>query len=212
MWFATELPKLDPSGREEAHVASKLQTIPRYCTWLRDVPRRAEQAGFVPDLSLMADPTLKLVLKAMKADEHLGCSDAYRWLHKRHAKIAAARKKHNSPWRSVIGEITAAGIVGGDGKPLTPKSISKIWQRVCRNIQAKAAAKPIPSAGSALKSLRSTAPPNWQPTPVTPSPSVRTPLAADALDNADAEAEAEAEAQLARLRRHVDERSGRKRA
>lgn len=159
----------------------------------------------------MADRTLERVLKAMEAEEHLGCSDAYRWLHKRHAKIAAARERHNPPWRSVIGEMTAAGLVGGDGKPLTRKTISKIWRRVCRDIEAKAAAATsVPSPMNALKPTRSTAPPNWRPTPIPSPPAVAQTPTAGTSNNA--EAEAEAEAQLARLRRHIDERSGRKRA
>lgn len=163
----------------------------------------------------MADQTLNRVLKAIRADEHAGCSDAYRWLHRRHAKIAAARAKHRPAWGPVIDEMTLAGIVGGDGKQLTRKSISKIWQRVCRDIQAKAlAATSAPAVGKGLPPMRSTAPPGWRPTPVVPVP--RTPPVAsktltDAEAQAEAEAEADAEEQLARIRRHIDERSGRKR-
>ena len=167
----------------------------------------------------MGDRTLTRVLRAMKTGEYVGRSDVYRWLRKRHARIAEARKKHNPSWVGVAQEIAAAGIVGRDGKPPTNATVSKIWKRVCHDIASEAVQR---STGVPLpKGNRTHAPATWrpeqvpaqparqpaQPTPSGPAspdrtagtmPGVRGPVSDDVV-----------EARLAALRRTLDERSGR---
>ena len=159
----------------------------------------------------MGDKTLKRVLRVMQEEEYVGRSDVYRWLRNRHGQIAAARDKHDPSWAPVAREIAAAGVLGRDGKLPTRKTIAKIWHRVCRDVAAEISDRTTTLLASGAN--RSRAPATWRPTAIPPpvlAMSSQSQPNSVASTPKQTEAEARADAQLARLRRHVDERSGRK--
>lgn len=160
------------------------------------------------DPAPMTDKLLAAVVARAAGHFSRKRSDAYRWLLAHHGDLAAVFAKHPACWPDVAATMAAAGVLGGRGRPLTGQAVRRIWGRVCRDVQAAAtfqAAGVRPGAGATRPPMPSSALPGWRPIPVAPPPAPGTPA------DADAEAEAEAERQLARLRRHIDERSGRKR-
>lgn len=143
-------------------------------------------------------------------------SDAYRWLLARHGELAAAFAGHPPCWPDMAATLAAAGVLGGRSRPLTGQAVRRIWGRVRRDVQAAARLQapgmrphagtkpPIPSSVSPSWRPTPTSPPGWQPKPTLSGRVFESP-------EAEAAAEADAEEQLARLRRHIDERSGRRR-
>jgi hypothetical protein len=61
------------------------------------------------------------------------------------------------------------GVSGQDGAPLSVKSVSKVWQRVCRDVEAEAVVKA--KAGRAVgRKMPSRISPEWRPVVVPPPP------------------------------------------
>lgn len=164
----------------------------------------------------MAEKIPKREIARLRKRRHRGRTDLYRYLRENLPDLLAQGFGTNAgpSWDDLVLTLTRAGHTNRWGGPVTVEGVRKVFAGVKEDLareQAEAATRPIP--GRLAAPLRAVAPPNWRPTPTTPPPAeAPTPLATDTSTNPDAEAEAEAEAQLARLRRHIDERSGRKRA
>lgn len=167
----------------------------------------------------MGDRTLARVLRAMKAGEYVGRSDMYRWLRNRHAAIAAVRQKHDPSWVGVAEELAAAGILGRKGKPPTRKTITKIWNRVCRDVASEAVQRLacVPLA----KGTGTHAPVTWRPQQVPAQPARQPaqptqpgPATSDRIGDTmpgvrGPVSDEVVQARKAALRRTLDERSGR---
>ena len=112
----------------------------------------------------MADRLLNKVVARTEKRFGRRQSDAYRWLHARHRDLAATFTKHPPCWPDIADTIAAAGILGGRGRPLTGRAVRRIWERVCRDVQAVAM---VQVAGIRTRSRpRVNASASWQPTPV----------------------------------------------
>ena len=126
----------------------------------------------------MTDEALARVVNGIRSRPHGNCTDLYRWLHARHATLAAELQAHRPSWRTVAQDIGAAGITGRFGAPLTDRTVRRVWVTVCRDIAAsKAAAELERMTGMRLgaASYRKKLPADWCPSgfsqPNAPPPS-----------------------------------------
>lgn len=118
----------------------------------------------------MADKLLRRIVAKGKNRRAGKQSDAYRWLHARHAPMAVALATAPPEWRVIAEEMTADGIKGGGAKPLTARAVKEIWQRICRDIAAEAVHRSTgvrPSARNPSK-----APATWRPEQLPHQPQV----------------------------------------
>ena len=118
-----------------------------------------------------------------------GRSPLYRWLRARHDAFTELLWEARPEWRALAAEFAAMGLLGGDGRPVTPEAARHTWWRVRRDV-AKARAKRMPGAPPVVVAV--------QPRPSLPGPPV---LAAQPAGGGDA---------LARLRAEMAARSGRR--
>jgi hypothetical protein len=72
----------------------------------------------------------------LEAHAHDGKSKLYQYLWRQHRVLSKAIAKLNPTWASIAAEITAAGVMGNNGKPASPKAVRNIWWRVCRDVEA----------------------------------------------------------------------------
>lgn len=161
----------------------------------------------------MAKKIPKRELARLTARKHRGRTDLYRYLRKNLAALLEQGFGTGAgpAWSDLVLTLSRAGHTNRSGGPLTTEGVRRVFAGVRRDVaqeQAVAATRPIP--GRVGQAARVTAPPNWKPTPVS-SPLEAPKPALNVNGMTEAEAEADAEEQLARLRRHIDERSGRKR-
>ncbi len=118
----------------------------------------------------MADKLLRRIVAKGKKRRAGKQSDAYRWLHARHAPMAVALATAPPEWRVIAEEMTADGIKGGGSRPLTARAAKEIWQRICRDIAAEAVHRSTGVRSSA--SSRSRAPATWRPEQLPHQPQV----------------------------------------
>lgn len=153
----------------------------------------------------MADKILRRIVAKGKTRRAGKQSDAYRWLHKRHAPLAAALASDPPEWRTIAEELSDAGVTGGKAKRLTDRAVKRMWQRVCRDVATEASKR----AAAVSSANRSHAPASWRPA-LQPVQSAK-PTSETVSTCAGPGISANAAETLARLRRTIDERSGRKR-
>jgi hypothetical protein len=95
--------------------------------------------------------------------------DSYAWLRAHHVQVARLRAAELASWSALILEMAEDGVSGQDGAPLSIKSVSKVWQRVCRDVEAEAGAKA--KAGRAVgRKMPSRISRDWRPVVVPPPP------------------------------------------
>jgi len=119
----------------------------------------------------MTDELLNRVLTRSRKDAYRRCSPAYRWLRERHTELEPAFAEYDPSLRGIALEMAEGGVTGGRGKPLSPKSLMAIWQRVCRDLRievtevAERKAEKV-AAVQARGGHPSRLPATWKPTPV----------------------------------------------
>lgn len=115
----------------------------------------------------MSDTALERLRDRAQQRPFAGRSEAYRWLRRRHAALAALFEEFRPAWAEVTAEMVASGITGGRGIPLTPNAVRRIWKTVCRDV-AEAARQ---------RALSPKVPAGWAPVPVAivPAPVERLP-------------------------------------
>lgn len=115
----------------------------------------------------MSDTALDRLRDRAQQRPFAGRSEAYRWLRRRHAALAALFEEFRPAWAEVTAEMVASGITGGRGKPLTPDAVRRIWKTVCRDV-AEAARQ---------RAISPKVPAGWAPVPVAivPDPAKRAP-------------------------------------
>ena len=72
----------------------------------------------------------------LEAHAHNGKSKLYQYLRRQHRVLSKAIAKLNPTWASIAAEIAAAGVMGNNGKPASPKAVRNVWSRVCRDVEA----------------------------------------------------------------------------
>ena len=166
----------------------------------------------------MSDKTLRQIIARGKKRPAGGQSPAYVWLRKNHAALSEALRTNPPTWADTAEVMSRAGILGGKSKPLTGRAVKRIWQRLCQNL---ANAEHTARFGLSPRSLM----PSASPRPYTPIETTR-PVLSEASQvrsqpspSGPAEppfrneggpiSEEAAKAKIARLRRTLEERSGR---
>ena len=107
-----------------------------------------------------------------------GYGNVYGWLRAHHARVKELVATW--AWADLVEEMLRDGLQGRGGVTPTPKAVSKVWQRVCRDVEAEASAvKPKTIYPSRIS-------PDWRPQvvqpplPVQPPPPTRHPMPATA--------------------------------
>lgn len=98
--------------------------------------------------------------------EYNARGDIYAWLRAHHGEIARCTDVERRPWAVLIPEMVADGVRREDGQEPIVRNVSRIWERVCRDVEADAkVTKPkrnFPSRNS----------PDWRPKVVPQTPGV----------------------------------------
>lgn len=155
----------------------------------------------------MSDGLLDRVIARSRETSYKGHSPAYRWLREHHARLAPVFASLDPPLGEIAAEMASGGLTGGRGKPLTAKAVMRIWRRVCRDLEADAAAREcVPE-----RVQPSRLPPTWRPTSIDPPRGSVAPRAAPAVSRAPPaaasagdEADERVRAQLASLQEQFD--------
>ena len=91
---------------------------------------------------------------------HGNCAAAYFWLRRRYWRLQALMRTHHSVYRAMTAVMTAEGIHGKHGQPLTPRGVRQIWLRVCYDAEQ----------GTKIQLARRLAvPTSWRPTTIAPA-------------------------------------------
>ena len=92
--------------------------------------------------------------------QYSGRGDIYAWLRAHHGDVFRRRDVEQHPWPVLIREMVADGVRREDGREPTVKNVARVWERVCRDVAAEAAAaKPKRVPPSRIT-------PDWRPTVV----------------------------------------------
>lgn len=62
--------------------------------------------------------------------------DVYRWLREHYDFVKRWRAERSPTWGTIAEQMSARGVVGMRGKAPTERSVWKVWQRVCRDVEA----------------------------------------------------------------------------
>ena len=133
-------------------------------------------------------------------------SPLYAWLRARHDTLAAAIEADGASWPTIAASLAKVGLTDGTGKPPTPERARKCWHQVKKDVAAareKAEPKRKPLISMPLAPAPSLPSPARceAPRPIDPPPDT-SPLIQPATGGDDDP--------LARLRRTLNERSGRR--
>ncbi len=93
-----------------------------------------------------------------------GRGDVYAWLRAHHRRVSELSA--TLVWADLVREMLHDGMQGRGGVTPTPKAVSKVWHRVCRDIEAETRAAPPPRSGVKPPSRIS---PSWRPQLVSPT-------------------------------------------
>jgi len=102
-------------------------------------------------------------------------------------------------WAALAEAMSREGLKGRNGVELTGRAVAQVWRRVCRDVEVEADAA---AAAAPKRKYPSRISADWRPQVVAPSQ----PSAVQAASNAPYDPDE----QLARIRRIIAERSGRK--
>src|SRR5271157_4241219 len=87
----------------------------------------------------MADTTHARLVRRKKVRPYRGRGEVYAWLRAHHSQVLGL-VADGRPWADLLAEMASEGVSGQRGVILTTKAVTKVWQRVCRDISA---AEPI---------------------------------------------------------------------
>ena len=112
----------------------------------------------------MSDVHQTRLTRKKRARAFNGRGAIYSWLRVHHTEVKLRREAEQRPWSVLIAEMVADQVRRDDGREPTIKNVSRIWERVCRDVAAENAA---PRQGRKYPSRIS---PEWRPTIVPPPP------------------------------------------
>jgi hypothetical protein len=148
--------------------------------------------GFMTDAN-----ATRLLFRKKRPKLFRGRGAVYSWLRAHQAEVAEMLAKGELSWAMLTAEMIRDGVKGARGEAPTPKAAARVWRRVCRDVDQAALA-----AGPLKRKYPSRISPDWRPQVVPPSQPSAAQAASDAPYDPDN--------QLARIRRIIAERSGRK--
>jgi hypothetical protein len=156
----------------------------------------------------MTSQTQPRLTRKKRIREYNGRGSIYAWLRAHHGDVTRCRDVEQRPWSILVTEMVSDGVRREDGFEPTVKNVSRVWERVCRDVAAEAAAaKPKRVPPSRIS-------PDWRPTVVPPRPMAPAKPPAAASDVAvpadrdpriDPTLPPHAQAELAKLFREFDE-------
>ena len=102
------------------------------------------------------------IIATMRKHAEAGYGDIYRWLKKNRRKVQAGFKSTGSGWDGVVALLVEAGVGGRNGQTPNPRSVRRVWARLCADLELAATAH---AAVKVKKPAvhRSQHNPNWQP-------------------------------------------------
>ena len=154
--------------------------------------------------------TLKHLTRTLEQESEGAHSDLYRWLAKHHGELTASFAEFRPAWSAVAKGIAAEGVKGADGQVASANSVRQMWQRLCRDIEARERERLV---GAIPKKVPTHAPKGWVPPMVAKPTTIRTEPAPFAPTPNNQEAAKPAGAgprdMLAELWSDIDKRSGR---
>ena len=112
----------------------------------------------------MSDVHETRLIRKKRARAFNGRGAIYSWLRVHHTEVKLRREAEQRPWSVLIAEMVADQVRRDDGREPTIKNVSRIWERVCRDVAAENAA---PRQG---RKYPSRILPEWRPTIVPPPP------------------------------------------
>jgi hypothetical protein len=118
----------------------------------------------------MTNPGQPRVTRKKRVREYNARGSIYAWLRAHHGDVVRCRDVEKRPWAVLVSEMISDGIRREDGLEPTVKNVSRVWERVCRDVAAEAAA-----AKPKRRVPPSRISPDWRPTvvpqrPVAPAP------------------------------------------
>ncbi len=143
-------------------------------------------------------------------DQSADRSSLFYWMVAHHDELVVRAKGRKLRWVELCVTFGTLGLTNRQGEIATEQAARQTWYRVRKEVarqRAYVAAK-VATGPSPRSLLPSAVPATWRPTPVIPSPPPAS--VASPTPGAGPQVSANAAETLARLRRHVNERSGRK--
>jgi len=114
----------------------------------------------------MSDVESARLFRKKRVRPYRGRGDVYSWLRTHHERVAELVPTWS--WSDLVVEMLRDGLQGRGGVAPTAKAVTKVWQRVCRDVASEAASElPKPSKPPSRMS------PDWRPQEVVqlPAPS-----------------------------------------
>jgi len=127
-------------------------------------------AGDGASLPRMSKPVHPRLTRKKRVRDYNGRGSIYAWLRAHHGDVARQREVEQRPWLVLVREMVEDGVRREDGKEPSVKNVSRVWERVCRDVKANAAA-----SAPAKRKFPSRISPNWRPQTVPPPPSIPPP-------------------------------------
>jgi hypothetical protein len=118
-----------------------------------------------PNLGAMTVTTRPRFIRRKKVRTYSGRGEVYAWLRVHHTQVARLLTDDQHPWADIIAEMVADRLRDDRGGELSNKAVTRVWNRVCRDVEAaseKKAATKRPKAPSRIS-------PDWRPTIVSPA-------------------------------------------
>jgi len=164
-----------------------------------DAKKDTPFAEFVDSLPRMAESGRTRSFRKRRVKPYRGRGDVYCWLRAHHAQVAARLATEELSWATLAEALSREGLRGRNGVELTGRAVAQVWRRVSRDVEAEDAAR---TAAPPKRKFPSRISPDWRPRVVSPAQ----PPAGQDTSNAPYDPDE----QLARIRRIIAERSGRK--
>ncbi len=105
----------------------------------------------------MSEGSRTRLFRKKRVRPYRGRGEVYAWLRAHHARVFELAASW--AWADLVQEMLRDGLQGRGGAVPTPKAVTKVWQRVCRDMQAGAAA---PAVGPKRKPPSHISP-EWRP-------------------------------------------------
>ncbi len=115
----------------------------------------------------MPSPQENRLFRKKRVRPYVGHGSVYAWLRAYHHEVAGALARQEQSWASLVADMALDGLTGRRGKCLTANAALRVWQRVCRDVEAEAISLPPKRISPSRMS------PDWRPT-VVPPPPIRT--------------------------------------